>query len=75
MGGVGDECARAKCLTFKCSQVLTKVVACGLQVNCAASGETSQCRAIFSQTRVVRLAAALWTQSITLSRASSPALG
>lgn len=51
MGGVGDECAWDKCLTFKCSQVLTKVVACGLQVNCAASGETPQCKAIFSQTK------------------------
>lgn len=54
---------------------VTEVLAGGLQVNRAANGETPQCRAIFSLTGVVRLAAALWTQSITLSRASSPALG
>ena len=61
--------------TIEMQSGVTEVVACGFQVNRAANGETSQCRAIFSLTGVVRFAAALWTQSITLSRTSSPALG
>lgn len=71
MGCVGE--AWNKCLMFKCCQVLL-LLACSFQVNYTAP-PTSQCRAIFSLTGVVRLATALWAQGITLSRASSPALG